>query len=166
MIIREGTELFARPSVRTHVREREHDLAEFVATLGEPQVLGSNINNLFEQAAERFSFKVPELSLEETTQEATDHAVVERPRRVPPRQFLFEDMRTTRQIKGSRLRFHIPFIGDRELFFLTPSTFTTVFPQAEVGEDAVVLSYFLVEADEAELKSQFEKDVAAIRTWL
>jgi hypothetical protein len=166
MIIPEGTELFNKRPLREFVREREQQLGDFISSMREAEILDSNINSLLDAVAGRFLFKVPDLNLDRTTQDTTDDAVLDRQFVGFPRQTLLTGLATGRKVKGSRIRLFIPFEGDQDLFLCMPSTYTTVFPLAELGENELVLSYFLTGTNEEEVKREFEKDVGQIRTWL
>src|SRR6266702_138032 len=78
MIVPEGTQLFTIRSLREFVQKREQQVGDFINSMGEAEILGSNINNLFDAAGNRFLFGAPELNLERTMQDTADNAVFDR----------------------------------------------------------------------------------------
>jgi hypothetical protein len=52
----------------------------------------------------------------------------------------FSDPDSPRTLAGERITIHIPFEGDKGVFSLGPSSFTTVWPQGEVRDDEILIS--------------------------
>jgi hypothetical protein len=68
-------------------------------------------------------------------------------------------------VRGTRLRFDIPYDGDRDLWRWRPSTFAYPLPEIEIADDYI--SFYTTFPDDSPksdaLKSQIESDTSALR---
>lgn len=69
-------------------------------------------------------------------------------------------------VKGTSITFAIPFEGASGLFHCSPSTFTTSRPRAEKTRDEILITYDEIDPDSAKVKSDFERRVADIETYI
>lgn len=70
------------------------------------------------------------------------------------------------RVAATRVRVHVPFDGERALFFLRPNRYTFSPPSADVTEAEVILSFEDRQLDSARVQSQIEDQVGAIERWL
>jgi TIR domain len=102
-----------------------------------------------------FSIDVPVLDLEHK------HAV---PKQVQvdvsqDRRRMFYDRSQPHYVSGTEVQVVIPFRGDKGVFGVRPTSFSTTFPFADVHEREIVLSYTLTEVD-----AGFDLDASVGRT--
>lgn len=79
---------------------------------------------------------------------------------------LIRDRTRPFMMRGARVSFFVPFDGDATLLSLTPSSFTTVFPEGEVNGSEIVVHYVGVGDDAQRIKGQFEANLAQIERYL
>ncbi|HXH61817.1 MAG TPA: hypothetical protein VNI20_10730 [Fimbriimonadaceae bacterium] len=60
-------------------------------------------------------------------------------------------------------KFHIPFSGDRDLFFVQPSTYLLTIPRVVVKSDEIIVAYRKDGKSIDEIRARFLSDIAAIR---
>lgn len=69
-------------------------------------------------------------------------------------------------VDGTRFTYHIPFTGDGNLFKCRPSEYSLNPPRGKIVRDELRLIYEQIELKPEDLKSQFNRDLAAIQTHL
>jgi len=68
--------------------------------------------------------------------------------------------------EGTQLTFYVPFNGDAELFKWTPSRYSSIFPEAEVGHGELILRFVFTKHDVDRIRSQLNERLALIRGYL
>ncbi len=69
-------------------------------------------------------------------------------------------------VDGLELTFHVPFEGEKELFFAAPDRTTSVYPRAFVDTGELRFPYDSANRAVEPVKKQFEKDLQDLKTWL
>jgi hypothetical protein len=69
-------------------------------------------------------------------------------------------------MRGTRVTFFVPFDGDASVLDLTPSSFTTVFPEGRVNGTEILIDYTGVGVDAQRVKGQFEGNLNQIERYL
>jgi len=69
---------------------------------------------------------------------------------------------------GRQVEIHIPFTGDSDLFNFRPSSFTTVFPKADILNSELILQFrFFSDVDKPEeVKRSIDKEIALITRYV
>ncbi len=68
--------------------------------------------------------------------------------------------------QGFRARVHVPFSGERDVFFLRPNQFTFNRPRAAVGGDAVVIDVVYLPDREVDIRARVEEVLGGLEQWL
>ncbi len=69
-------------------------------------------------------------------------------------------------LKGFSITFHVPYSGDKGLFFLQPSLSTTNPPYANIIEREILISIESLEHDEKKIKNEFNRCLSNIKVYL
>lgn len=69
-------------------------------------------------------------------------------------------------VDGVQVTYHVPFLGDKELFRCRPSTWTTSIPHAVIGENELRFPYARADRDISATKPKFQRDLADVKKWL
>ena len=70
------------------------------------------------------------------------------------------------RVPGQRLRYFVPFRGDRELWWCLPSQYTINPPVAEVGDREIFFEFEVPGVDIAKTKEQFENSLRIVKQWI
>ncbi|MCX6843229.1 MAG: hypothetical protein NTX53_13205 [candidate division WOR-3 bacterium] len=69
-------------------------------------------------------------------------------------------------ISGTQVRFHVPYSGEKDLLPCHPTTWTTSFPAAVIGDAELVFVYATADHDGEAIKHEFERDLSLTRQWM
>lgn len=69
-------------------------------------------------------------------------------------------------LRGTRVVYNVPFSGDRTLFRLKPSTWTTSLPYAVIGQEELHFVFDVPSSSVADTKSDFERQLSLTKQWL
>jgi hypothetical protein len=70
------------------------------------------------------------------------------------------------EVPATRVTVHVPYVGERILFFLRPNSFTLNPPRADVTEDEVVLTFEERQLDGDRVRQQMQQELGQIEHWL
>jgi hypothetical protein len=70
------------------------------------------------------------------------------------------------EVPATRVVVHVPYDGERDFFFLKPSTYSMNPPRADVTETEVVLTFEDRQLDGERIRGQLEHELAEIERWL
>ena len=79
---------------------------------------------------------------------------------------LFQDDYLPRRVRGTRIRYGIPFTGNGDLFNYQPSHFTLAPPEGEIVEDEIQWFYDSVQPDQQQVKRTFEHNLGEIKRYI
>jgi len=86
--------------------------------------------------------------------------------RYDPNRFIRDRSRPA-YVDGLEVSYHLPFVGDRELFKCKPNTFTLNPPRAVVAQSQeLTFPYDQANRDVAATKPLFQQDLATLKQWL
>ncbi|WP_125154528.1 hypothetical protein [Clostridium rectalis] len=69
-------------------------------------------------------------------------------------------------IKGNSITIGIPYEGDRELFYLKPSTFSTIIPCGVVKDTDLLLTFENTNLTSEQIKSDLDKNIKLIKQYI
>ncbi len=159
---RQDTLLFSNRDLRDVLQHQEMELFREIDKIDGNRLLNTNVEDLCDYFEQKYKIEVPQLREDEITvdQHETDVDVSQDPRR------FIRDRSKPFYIKGTRVRFFIPYDGDPDLFKCQPSRFTLSPPRGNVSPEEVVITFTLVEHDADKVKSEFERTLTQIRQYL
>lgn len=155
--------LFCKYDMFAALEAQKRGIAKAVDEHPQDKLLGAPIEELCVHLVERFRINVPELDSAGIT--------VSKPREVEIdisgdyRRAVF-DRRRSAHVTGTEVTFSVPFTGDRELFFVRPTTFNLSPPRAYVSDRALEFSYRQTELVPETLRKQFDAELASAEQFL
>lgn len=69
-------------------------------------------------------------------------------------------------VDGLRVIFYIPYSGEKDLFKIRPSTFSTVFPYAIITGAEIVMVFESREADATKLRAEFDRQLDLLKKYI
>ena len=128
--------LFARNSVGDVLRAQLDRLSEFVLGLDADVVLSTPEDDMLDRIDGRFEIQCPVLRTEDQYSPGAEDAPID---------VTGDFSRATfgsgpHYVAGTRFRLHIPFDGERDVFFLRPNPFSMNPPRANVSGQELVLT--------------------------
>lgn len=119
------------------------------------ELLGASETEVAEYLADRHSTEQVELHREDRWADEPEEITI-----------TFEGTFGTHVAPGTRVRFHVPFSGDRLLLFLTPSQYSFNYPVAGVGTNELVVVYEERNLDASMLATRLTETLDLIEQWL
>ena len=154
--------LFSAGDLLTQIQNWAEQLQKEVSAYSADTLLNASVESLVEHFVNGFTVRPIGLDVEGVSVDQGEvdidisnninYAVFDRSRPVMKR--------------GTRLRFHVPFSGDANLFGLRPSTFTlSGIPAVVVGPE-LVFEVRQLEPDPAAARAEFERQLASVQQML
>jgi len=159
---REDILLFSDYDLHSVLQRQEAELLKEIDALEGNRLLNTSVEDLCDYFEQKFRIEVPRLRESEITveQSETDVDVSQDPLRA-----IFDRSRPF-YIKGTKVRFFIPFDGDQELFRFRPETFTLNPPQGSIAAGQLILAFTRTEYDANDVRSAFDSSLGGIRQYL
>ena len=154
--------LFSSRDLSQVLSNRGRSLAREVESLDESRVLGASPEDLCTYLVEKF--QVDELHIDEA-QVRIDYGDAQIDVSNHFDRFVSDRSRPF-YVTGTRITFFVPYTGDRELFSCRPSQFTLSPPRGAVSDGELVLVYERTREDAANIRSEFDGDMANVRRHL
>jgi hypothetical protein len=151
--------LFCKGNLIDYLERRKLKIQEEIYGLDEDYILSVREEDLVEALKKKYNITPPILKINEQYQlnpREIDIELIQEPNRVI-RPFYS---------KGTLISVVIPFEGDEELFYFTPSQFITEFPRGRIEESKLILEYKIANHDSKSLKSWIDKDIHLIESYL
>lgn len=154
--------LFSDAQLRDVIAERAKAIATEISSLKPDYILNANLDDLCAYFEEKYHYQAPCLRIDDVSfeQEEADVDVSRDFNRA-----IFDRTQPS-YIKGTRIRFVVPFDGDRKLFGYRPSSFTTVLPYDEIRGNELCLEYQSVEHNSERIKSAFDQSIREVQQYL
>jgi hypothetical protein len=149
--------LFNRYDLRAILQNQRKKAEETVANLSPSEVSVDGENAVLDRLEQHF--KINPLELFEDKVEVEQEEV-----QINVRANIF-NMGATR-VAGQRLRYFVPYRGDRELWWCLPSQYTANPPIAEVGDHEIYFEFEVPGVDIAKTKEQYENSLRTAKQWL
>lgn len=124
--------LFSKGDLHAAIEGQGERLAEAVSSIPEEHFVQADVDELVNWLATEFRIVCPTLHVADRYRDDVQEVQVDvsgDPRRA------FSAFTTDRRILGYRLAIHVPFTGDKAVFELRPSTFTTFNPPVGKASD-------------------------------
>lgn len=156
MLGREQVPLFSQFDGSAVLRGQVEKAATEVQSLPEDRLLNTEIDSLARYFVDKYRVEVPTLDLNNVV--ASEHE-----REVE----VFDGYsRGSVLVRGTAFDFEIPFTGDAEVFRMTPNSYDSGPPQAEIRGSVVCFSVEGRELTEDAIKQQFERTRNSIQKYL
>jgi hypothetical protein len=140
-------------AVKTHLIAQARTAVD---GLSEDQVLNTDSDALTEYLVQQYSFEIPELDLGNVT--ATEHErTVHRRHRYDQREV---------SMPGMAIDFSVPFTGDATVFRITPATYDTGPPHAEVRDGMIRFSVSGHELSAEQVQQEYEETISSLQKYL
>jgi len=154
--------LFSDYDLNSVLQRQEAQLLKEIDALEGNRLLNTSVEDLCDYFEQKYRVEVPRLRESEITvdQSETDVDVSQDPLRA-----IFDRSRPF-YIKGTTVRFFIPFDGDQELFRCRPQTFSLNPPRGSVAAGQLILAFTRTEHDANEIRSAFDSSLGRIRQYL
>jgi len=153
--------LFSRRSLRDLLEESRVQLLESVDLIDESRIINTKAEDEVEILLQTH-WPIPLKLLE-------DRVVTDRQDTELEEQRFGTFVRPTGRIPrriGTIVTFDVPFDGNPSLWGYRPSSFTTNPPMGIISDSELVLAYDLSRRDSTEVRKEFDRDLAEIKTWL
>ena len=149
----------AEHDVRAHLEEL---LGRELASLQPDSLLGHSVDDVVNEIITRYTMHVPVLNLEGKSEMPRQEIQLEVPAFTQNRAFFGPG---PHYVPATLFTLKIPFTGDRNLLRHPASGFTGHIP-AELGDDAVFLTYRAEKPDAAVIQKHFDNEIFRIETAL
>lgn len=155
-------QLFTKYDLRRSLEERERRMREEIEAYDSNRLLNTSVDDLaayFEK-----TYRVEPLRLREE-----DLVVDHREARVDVSQrweYAVHDRSRPAYVSGTEFSMEVPFEGEADLFHMSPSTATLTSPQAKVEQGKIVLEQRTANPDPVVIRSEFERDLSLIRSYV
>jgi len=151
--------LFSKNDFNLALIVSEKELFNRIDAMSSSEILGTSIEDQVAYLVQEFNVDVPKLEddkisinqIETNVDVSQDNSRLIYNRGLPT------------YIKGTKLDFYIPFIGDRDIFQFRPSTYSLNPPKGNVAENELVLSYTTTDHESGKIKTEFEGTLALIK---
>lgn len=157
--------LFAKHDGGAVLANQQEKLGRELDAYDADAVMTTNIDAICDYFVEKYRINVPILKSDPADIEASQDDEQFDARRDPNR-VVFDSSHPV-YIPGTRLTFHVPYSGDREVFYVRASTYTMNPPRAVITDTEVQFTYLTADADDApRLKTEFERELGRVREHL
>ena len=159
---RRDTLLFSNSDLHSALRHREQELFKEIDQINGNRLLNTSLEDLLDYFEQKYRLDPPRLKENEIAvdQHEVDVDVSQDPLRA------ISDRSKPFYIKGTSVRFFIPYDGDQDLFKCRPSHFTLNPPRGSVDDNQLIIAFRLTEHNADKIKAEFERTLAEIRQYL
>ena len=151
--------LFSDYDLQELLKQQEMKLFEEIDGIDANGLLNTDVEDLCEQFYQKYNIAPLQLREDQTTvdqREAKVDVSQDTLRFIP-------DRSRPVYVKGTEIRFFIPYNGDPNLFQCRPSVFTSCPPLATVHANEIIISFTTVEHDANTVRAEFDRTLAEIR---
>lgn len=152
--------LFSQHSLDDVLRAQEQTMFKEIDSIEGNRLLNTSVDDLCDYFEQRFKIEAPKLREDEITVDQNEVQVDVRHDR---RRDIFDRSRPF-YLKGTSVSFFVPFDGEEDCFKFQPSTRVVGPPSGLVRGRELVLTYTRLDHDAAAVRSQFERELAEIRS--
>ena len=152
--------LFCQHSLGDVLRAQEREMFKEIDSMEGNRLLNTSVEDLCDYFEQRYKIEAPKLREDKITvdqNEAQIDVSHDRSRAIFDRSKPF-------YLKGTSVSFFVPFEGEEDCFKFQPSTATVGPPSAVIGDEELVLIYTRLDHDAAAVRSQFDRELAEIRS--
>lgn len=154
--------LFSEENLRACLEGKKQALQKEIEGFDANYILNVNVDELTESLLSKYTLNPPSLIEDQITveQDETDVDISQDRNRI-----IFDRSRP-RHIKGTEVKFFIPYRGDKELFKYQTSHFGPNHPKGIINNSELIVSITQVDHKQDELKKKFEELITLINKWL
>jgi hypothetical protein len=153
---------FVAFELRQALEAADARVAKHVATLTLNDLLSRSVDTLVDESVARFSLDAPVLR-EADIQVSQNEAQIDVSH--DPMRHVWDRNRPF-YLQGTRIVFHVPYTGDRNLFGARASRYTMNPPRAVVHDTEVEFVYESLDHNAEQVRSEFERDLNSTRDHL
>ncbi len=161
-MLAKGKTLFSDPPLYIILDIQREKMKKEIDAYDGDSLLNTSIEDLCDYFEEKYKFDIPQLKEDEITvdQEEVNIDVSQDPRRY------IRDRNGPFYIKGTEIRFYVPFEGNTEFFEYRPSQFALGLPRATVTPRELIISYRGTDIRKENLMGDFNRELNEIKTLL
>ena len=154
--------LFSEHDFNSALMASEKELFNRIDSMSSSEILGTSIEDQIAYLVQEFDVVVPKLEDDKISidQSEADVDVSQDNSRV------IYDRGLPTYIKGTKLAFYIPFVGDKDIFQFRPSTYSLNPPKGYVNENELILSYTTTDHESGKIKTEFDRTLTLINNSL
>jgi len=151
---REPELLFYKYDIFSVMDAHRNGVRQIVQNLEGNRLLNTPTEDLIQYAVDKFAFHIPELHLEQA--------------HVDPREEEIEinDYGRVVRVLGTVIELTVPFSGDKDFFFIRPTSFNSAPPRAIITDNCVVITVRGRNLDQQQVKSSLDRAIQAIQQYL
>ncbi|MCL4478388.1 MAG: hypothetical protein M1381_04710 [Deltaproteobacteria bacterium] len=152
-------QLFSIENLYSFLQDREQGMFQEIEEMQADRLLNTKVDDLYDYFEQRYKIDIPSLKENEiaTDQEEANVDISRDPYRriVAPGSPFY--------IKGTALKFFVPFEGDPELLKYKPSTFTYNSPLCTIKQNEIVFTYTRTDHNAEAVKAEFTRHLSVVR---
>jgi len=162
MSYRDDELLFYKADMHAALESQRRAVASAVEEVSAKRIVDEPIEALVAELAAKLQINLPQLQEAEITVS-------------PPREVSVDvsgDFRRAvygrgpHMVKGTSVTFSVPFLGDRELFYVRPTTFDSAPPRAKLRGNVLEVTYSGTDLGADDLKRRFAEFLSSVKKYL
>lgn len=155
--------LFNKYDVHAVREGLKKDVITEIDSIPEKNLLSSNIEQWVAHFNSKFRVEVPILKPEDATCDTEDQKV---DARYLPDRFIFDRHGST-YVDGTKITYFIPFEGDKDYFYVHPSSWGSIYPRAYIDQADVCLIYQVgVGYNPDDIAKKYQEDLNRTQSFL
>jgi hypothetical protein len=154
-VSRQNDLLFYKGDLHQVIELQKRNMTAEIQGIDPDRLLNTPVDDLVSYFADKFRIEVPVLHREQALLDE-------------PRETFMEMNDYGRQIRvaATLVALTVPFEGDKDMFFIRPSTFDTAPPRAAVNDSAIVLQLTVRNSEEDQVKNTLNRTIDDIERYL
>ncbi len=142
------------------IENQKRQLEKEVAGIAEQQLLNTSVEDLVKYLVQKYKIDVPVLDVENAIAD-------QREANVEVSGFMYGlDRGESRSVSGTLITLEVPFVGDREMFRVRPSTYSLNPPHAKIRDNLVLLSQSGTNMNGSEVQASFDRTIGILNQYL
>jgi len=142
--------LFQRSDFFAVLEATKRTLAAEVEAIPGDQFLNLGTDELADYFVKKYSFDVPQLDGSKITVDQAETSVV------------VHGPFGAQQVRGTKITYSIPFIGDQRFFLFQPSV-GTVIPHGRLQDDELLISFHGLNLDDQQVRAEFNRQLEQVQ---
>ncbi len=152
--------LFSDHDLSDVLRGHEAKMNSEIDSIDENRLLGTSVGDWLDYFENEYTIEAIELGAEITVDQEEMNVDVSGH---PGRDIGFRNR--PHYVKGSSVKFHVPFEGDPELLKSRPSSFTLSPPRAAIRGNELVFEYREINPNGKEIRSEFDRTLGEVKMY-
>ena len=154
--------LFHTGRLDTFLRKKTAELDREIETKEKKYIPDTNIEQFKTDLVNKYQLRAPvidENMIYTTTSEVNVDVSMD------PGRLIF-DRRRPHYVRGLKISYHIPFVGDAILFTYQPSSYTSIIPSGDIVGDEIIVKIIELDGDDDSVRKKFKQNLDSIKQWL